>query len=314
MTVERNDLTLRPLTGPEELPLFTRLPYQTNDQFAADLAEGRRRPSWMWVALRGDRLVARAAWWSRPHHDAPFLLDVFDLDDTAPDRLDAGTRLLRAAMAEVVPPGAPIPEYTRFVPPDWRESPGPRRMVEERRSVLEDLGARPLVERLRMEWRRGGPVPEPDGRLVFRPVGDAEELIGLMADVLNGTLDAHGRADLTRMPARAAAEAQYEDELTGYPSPREWWRIATLPDGEPVGFVIPAHNGYNPAIAYIGVRPAHRGRGYVDEILGEGTRVLAAEGVDRIRASTDVGNTPMAKAFARAGYPVYEHQLDMTWG
>ncbi|MGI5228508.1 GNAT family N-acetyltransferase [Actinoallomurus sp. CA-142502] len=313
MTVERNDLTLRPLTGPDELPLFTRLPYRTNDELAADLAEGRRRPSWMWMALRGDRLIARAAWWSRPHQDTPLLLDVFDLDDDAPDRLDAGARLLRTAMAEVVPPGAPIPEYIRFVPPDWRESPGPRRAAEERRSVVESLGARPLVERLRMEWRRGGPVPEPGGRLAFRPVGDTEELIGLMTEVLDGTLDAHGRADLTRMPARAAAEAHYEDELARYRSPREWWRIATLPDGDPVGFVVPAHNGYNPVIAYIGVRPAHRGRGYVDEILGEGTRVLAAQGVDRIRASTDVGNTPMAKAFARAGYPAFEHQLDMTW-
>jgi hypothetical protein len=29
-------------------------------------------------------------------------------------------------------------------------------------------------------------------------------------------------------------------------SPREWWRIATLVDGEPVGFVTPARNAYNP--------------------------------------------------------------------
>ena len=59
--------------------------------------------------------------------------------------------------------------------------------------------------------------------------------------------------------------------------------------------------------------PAFRGKGYVDDVLAEGTRILAAQGVPRIRAATDVGNAPMAKAFARAGYATFERQLDMTW-
>ena len=37
------------------------------------------------------------------------------------------------------------------------------------------------------------------------------------------------------------------------------------------------------------------------------------EGVPRIRASTDVANAPMARAFARAGYVTSERRLDMTW-
>ena len=134
-----------------------------------------------------------------------------------------------------------------------------------------------------------------------------------MTLVLDGTLDAHGRDDLTRMTARAAAEEQYRTELERYASPHEWWRIATLPDGEPVGFVIPAHNGYNPIIAYLGVTPAHRGHGYIHDILATGTRLLADQGVPRIRASTDVGNAPMAAAFAKAGYVTFERQIDMTW-
>jgi ribosomal protein S18 acetylase RimI-like enzyme len=313
LTLERNDLTLRPISGRDELDLFTRLSYAVDDELADDLADGRRRPEWMWVALRGDRLVARAAWWARPRHDTPHVLDVFDLHAEAPDRVEAGVRLLTTAMAEVLAPGARPPEYSRFLTPGWREDPALRRSVEERMTVLERLGAQLFVERLRIEWRPGTPVPAPSGRLAFRPVGDAEELIGLMTEVLDGTLDAHSRDDLTRMPAREAAVTQYEEELAGYDSPRGWWRIATLPDGEPVGFVIPAYNAYNPIIAYIGVRPAHRGKGHVDEILGEGTRVLAAEGVPRIRASTDLGNVPMARAFRRAGYVAFEHQIDMTW-
>jgi hypothetical protein len=289
--MEPHDLTLRPISGRDELRLFTGLTYTTDDEFEDDLAEGRRRPEWMWIALRGDRLVARAAWWTRPGREEPLLLDVFDLDAETPDRVETGVRLLRTAMAEVVARDARPPQYTRFVAPSWRDEPL-REPVEDRMAALETLGARLFVERLRLEWWPGTPVRASSGRLRFRPVGDAEELIALMTDVLDGTLDAHGRDDLTRMPPREAAVGQYEDELARYDSPR---------------------NPYNAIIAYVGVRPAHRGNGHVDELLGEGTRVLAAEGVPRVRASTDLGNVPMARAFERAWYVAFEHQIDMTW-
>ncbi|WP_424533062.1 GNAT family N-acetyltransferase [Sphaerisporangium viridialbum] len=312
MTAVQHDLTMRPITGRAELDLFRRLPYGLNDELAADLDSGRRHPHWMWVALRGDRLVARVAWWSRSGDATPFLLDVFDLADD-PDRVDIGVRLLTAAMAEVVPEGTRPPEYGRYVPPDWRDDAVARRAVEDRAAAVERTGARLFVERLRLEWRPGTPVQAPSGRLEFRRVRGRDELVALMAQVLEGTLDAHSRDDMTRMPAGQAAAQQYEDELMGYASPRDWWRIATLPGGEPVGFVIPAHNSYNPIIAYIGVVPAHRGNGYVGEILAEGTRVLAAEDVPRIRASTDTGNVPMARAFERAGYVNFERELNFTW-
>ncbi|MGH3657981.1 MAG: GNAT family N-acetyltransferase, partial [Micromonosporaceae bacterium] len=112
---------------------------------------------------------------------------------------------------------------------------------------------------------------------------------------------------------RSAAVRHYTEELARYSSPRAWWRIATLPDGEPVGFVIPARNPYHPIIAYLGVLPAHRGNGYIDDILAEGTRILAQLDVPRIRASTDLGNTPMAAAFHRAGYVTFERTIAMTW-
>jgi RimJ/RimL family protein N-acetyltransferase len=133
-----------------------------------------------------------------------------------------------------------------------------------------------------------------------------------MTLVLDGTLDAHSRDELARMSARQAAEEQYHDELERYSSPHEWWRIATVRDGEPVGFVIPADNG-KPIIAYLGVVPAHRGHGYVHDLLAAGTGLLAAHNVPRIRATTDVGNTPMAAAFALAGYVTVERQIDMVW-
>ncbi|MGW1107810.1 GNAT family N-acetyltransferase [Streptomyces sp. NPDC002540] len=316
MSPAPRELTVRPLRGPQELELFCRLSYVLDDELAEDLESGRRRPEWMWVALRGERVVARIAWWSRDG-EAPLLLDFFDLDDTLPEpeRGEAGLRLLEEATAAVVPGGAPRPEYGRFVPPDWREDPAARDVVEARIRVMERSGARMLVERLRLEWRAGTPVPADSGRLRFRPVGGRDDLLSLMTSVMEGTLDAHGRADLASgLSAREAAEKHYDEELAGYTTPREWWRVAELPGGEPVGFVIPARNSYNPVIAYIGVTPARRGRGYIDELLAEGTRVLAAQdGVERIRAATDLGNVPMAKSFERLGYVNFGRSFDMVW-
>lgn len=313
MTVVQNDLTMRPIAGCEELNLFSRLPYVLNEELADDLAVGRRRPEWMWVALRGDHLLARVAWWGRTGDDAPFLLDIFDIDDSSADRVDVGVRLLRTAMAEVVPAGTRPPEYIRDVPADWREHETTRRVVEDRMVALERTGASLFVERLRFEWRPGTPLLDPTGRLRFRPIRDTEELLALMTLVLDGTLDAHNRADLTRMSAREAAVKHFEGELARYRSPRDWWRVATLPDGAPVGFVTPARNDYNPIIGYLAVLPEHRGNGYIDEILADGTRILNAQNVPRIRAATDLGNFPMANAFQRVGYVNFERTINMTW-
>jgi ribosomal protein S18 acetylase RimI-like enzyme len=309
------DVTVRPITGPEDLSLFMRLPYVLNEELTDDLAEGRRRPEGMWVALRGERLIARAAWWSSSGADAPALLDVLDIDDDSrdPDRAEVAVHMLRTAIAATIPSEARAPDYVRFVPPAWREDVATRQAVEDRLAAVAHTGARLFVERLRLEWRPGTTIRAADERLRFRPVNDDEELLVLLTAVLDGTLDAHSRADLVRMSPREAAVSQYEDEFAGYSSPREWWRVATLENGDPVGFVIPARNDYNPVIAYLAVLPQHRGHGYVDAILAEGTRVLAVQDVPRIRAATDLGNTPMASAFRRAGWVNFERAIHMTW-
>ncbi|MFD9034027.1 GNAT family N-acetyltransferase [Streptomyces sp. NPDC059567] len=308
---------LRPLSGPEELGLFCRLSYVLDHELEDDLATGRRVPAWMWVALRGDRVLARISWWTTKEGGEPLALDFFDLDPelAAEERAEVGLRLLETATAAVVPVGTARPEFGRFMPADWRELPETRARLETLFGVLERSGARPLVERLRLEWLPGTPVPEPTGRLEFRPVRDREDLVALMTPVMEGTLDAHGQADLASgLSPRAAAEQHYDEEFAHYASPREWWQVAQLPEtGEPVGFVVPARNNYHHTIAYIGVLPAHRGKGYIDDILAEGTRVLAGQDVPRIRAATDLGNVPMANAFARTGYATFERAINFVW-
>jgi hypothetical protein len=114
--LHQHDLTLRPITGPDELDLFNSLPYVLNDEVGDDLAAGRRRPEWLWLALRGDRVVARAGWWSRAGDRHPLVMDIFDIDDGTDD----GVQLLKTALAAVVPADATPPEYSRFLPADWR--------------------------------------------------------------------------------------------------------------------------------------------------------------------------------------------------
>ena len=192
------------------------------------------------MALRDGRLAARAGWWARPGDEYPRALDILDLDDSGhPETVDIAARLLSTAMAEVVPEGTQPPDYLRFLDPDWREAPATRQATEDRMAAAAQTGARLFVERLRLEWRPGTPVPAPTGRLTFRPVTDPDELLALMTEVMDGTLDAHDRDDLTRMPPREAAAEHYNEELAQYTSPRDWWRIAELPGGEPVGFVHP---------------------------------------------------------------------------
>jgi len=304
-----DDLIIRPIAGVTELERFNFVPYVLNGEIAGDLAGGRRVPGWLWLAERDGRPVARVAWWGRAGDDAPLLMDIFDVDDDLPEaeRVAIGERLVRTALPEVVS-GRP-PQYLRFVPADWQDDPA---AVRARMTALERTGARPFVERLRLEWRAGTPVPEPDGRLEFRGT-DRGELVGLMTRVLDGTLDAHSRADLAGKPAAQVAAEHYDEEFARYSSPMEWHRVGVRADGAPVGFVVPARNPYNAIIAYLGVLPEHRGHGYADALLAAGTRLLAAEDVPRIRASTDVGNTPMAAAFARTGYVDFEHEIDMTW-
>lgn len=94
------------MTGRGELDLFCQLPYALNEELAGDLDCGRRRPERMWMALRGDQLVARLAWWARQKDGAPVLLDVFDFDDATDERgcVNVGVMLLETAIAEVFRP------------------------------------------------------------------------------------------------------------------------------------------------------------------------------------------------------------------
>jgi RimJ/RimL family protein N-acetyltransferase len=272
-----------------------------------------RRPAWTYLALRDGALIGRAVWWGWASSELPILTDTLELADSLTDgfeRLAVGTALAGAGFAALVPPGEDR-LVVCWVPAGWRSGPEAPAILEKL-AMWTGAGARLLVERLDLLWVRGDPVPPPSDRLQFRPVDD-ETLVGLVARCGDGSLDAHTAQRRARTGREATAQFEVE-EMRDFPGPREWWRAAYTPDGEPVGFLLPTVAGSRHAVGYLGVVPEHRGRGYVNSLLGECTRFLAVEqGAERIVTNTDVSNVPMAAAFARAGYSdTGRHRIDLV--
>jgi RimJ/RimL family protein N-acetyltransferase len=311
-----SDLTLRPLE-PGELDRFLALDAPgapsfgpPGRDFLATAAQHHYRPEWTWIAERSDRVVARAAWWGSPDDDHPYALDWFDLGADR-DRVGIGAELLRRAHGTLCTAEGATPEYHLFLPPDWRDRPEVRGPAEERIDAAVQGGLQPFVERLRIEWAASAGVPASSGRLTFAPVPDEDALVHLLAQINDGTLDAHARRDLDQHGVERAARIQLEG-MTWMPSPPDWWRVGSTSDGAVVGLVMPSRNYDAWVIGYIGVVPEQRGRGYVDDLLAEGTALLAAQGAEVIKADTDTGNGPMAAAFARAGYQVTARRIVMS--
>ena len=311
------DVTIRSLAA-GELHLFDTLVLDgpafgpPDRDYLATAADHHYRPEWTWVAQRGNRVVARAAWWGGPDDAHPVALDWFDLGPEG-DRVEVGARLLRRAheSGAVHAADGSLAQFHLFLPPDGLDRPEIRAAVEERIAAAEQAGLCLFVERLRLEWDRSAGMPASSGRLRFGPAPGDPALLDLLERINVGTLDAHARRDLDRQGPAAAARIQLDD-MSWMPAPRSWWRTASTRDGELVGLVMPSRNYQFPVIGYIGVVPEQRGHGYVDDLLAEGTAVLAAEGAEVIRADTDAGNAPMAASFARAGYRVVGRRIVMT--
>jgi GNAT superfamily N-acetyltransferase len=299
------DLVIRPLTEGEE-SLFESLADPALVGFGAfgarytDMAaRGEYRPEWTWVALHQGTVVARAAWWGGPEDDAPAALDWFDFTDP-----DAAVQLLRAAPLRA--------EYSLRLPAGWRDDPAVSQAAQARMAAAQAAGLTFLVERYNYRWTPECGVPAGSGRLAFRPEPDDSVILDVFQRVHRGTLDAHARRAIAASGLDAAAREDL-DLLRWMPSPRGWWRLACTPGGDLVGFIAPCRNYSDPVVGYVAVVPEQRGHGYAYDLLAEATRLLMAEGADRIVASTDVTNTPMAATFAKAGYPVAQHRVDLVY-
>lgn len=262
--------------------MFDQFPEPARSQLATAFDEGRTRPEWCFTEG-----AARLAFWA-PYRDAdPVITWQFE---PGPDP-DLAAGLLRRALSEM---GLDKMIHDISLKPGL--TPVVDRAVEHQ--ALLGAGFAMEVERLMLEWAAGSDVPVDPGRLTYRPARglDAATVLDLLVRISEGSLDYDTQVELATAGAEHEARWMYDDLVNRKGKP-DWFVVGYLGD-DPVGLVAPDDH----SIAYIGVVPEHRGHGYVNDLLAKGTATLAETGVGRIVAATDVGNTPTANAFLRAGY------------
>jgi len=298
-------LVIRPLTEGEE-SLFESLDDPAlvgfgafGDRYSDMAARGDYRPEWTWIALRDGTVVARAAWWGGPDDDVPRELDWFDFTEP-----EAAVRLLHTAPHRTL--------YSLRLPPCWRDDAAVSEAAQARITAAREAGLQFLVERYRYEWTPECGEPAVPARLEFRPEPNDAVILDVFRRVHRSTLDAHTRRTIAASGLDAAAQEDL-DYLRRMPGPREWWRLGYTAGGDLAGLAAPTRNYTEPVVGYIAVVPEQRGHGYAYDLLAEATRLLAAEGADRIVASTDITNLPMAATFAKAGYQVAQHRIDFVY-
>lgn len=282
------------------------------DRLRRDFADGRMRTEWSWLVEIDGVLAGRALWWGRPDAARPLALDALDLAEGVDEPAVVAAELLRTAHAALAERGVKVPrEYTLQLPRGWRQDAAASSAVGWRRDACRSNGLGEELERLQYAWTRvDGNVPAASSRVTLRP-GDDDEFLDLFSQVARGSLDVETQRALVEMGEQAQARDDLEFYL-GCPGEREWWRVALLGDGRVAGFAIPSATPYNRNVGYLGVLPAWRGQGLVDDLLGAVTRIHMEAGAETITATTDTGNAPMAAAFERAGYEITEVRLVLS--
>jgi RimJ/RimL family protein N-acetyltransferase len=309
---------VRPIR-PDELGVFAAVPGQDERNAAVRqyieqmIDSGAMRSDWCFVAEDAGQVVGSIGYWTLPASGIPldFVLLELPWED---DYLFSGRTLLHDTFPIMQELGAQTIEYVLDTPPMW---PQWQTHAEQRVTLLESVGFSLTRETLRFESRDSHPAGSGLQRLSYRSleeVGD-DAFIAALVQVSAGSLDRRTQQERDLHGAEQEASESFE-MLRQMEHEPGWWELAYTPGGDLVGLIMPAKNPTFATIGYIGVVPAQRGRGYVDDLLARGSATLRAAGFMLIRADTDVYNTPMARAFRRAGYVQFatrrEYGIDLT--
>ncbi len=298
---------------PAELPHLVQHP-QDPDRNAATtayltdlLAKGCTRPDWCLVAEHDGRLVGSVVLWTLPGSDRPSDVVLLEAPWDDPDPA-VGLALLDEAVARARTLGA---DEVGHVVDSPAQPPQFQRHLESRAELLGRAGFAQVRDGRRFRWVAGGELPATDPRLRFRSLAELgpEPFVELLSALLADTADARLAADVRRHGARKAAELLFEESMELRYEP-QWWEIGYDPAGSPAAVSLPAHNPSFPVIGFVGVSPAHRGKGYASSVVARGTRILAAHGATEIRGDCDAANLAMVKGFARSGYENFASRLE----
>ncbi|GAA0927407.1 GNAT family N-acetyltransferase [Nonomuraea longicatena] len=273
--------------------MFDQFPEPARSQLITAYDEGKTKPDWAF-----SEGGARVAFWA-PHRGAdPVVTRHFD---PGPNPAE-GADLLRHSLATL---GLTKIIHDIALPPGM--TPTIDRPVEH--DALMGAGFTLEVERLDLEWRAGTDLPSESGRLDYRPARQLPQpaLLDLLVRISHDSLDYDTQVELATVGAEQEARAMYADLINRRGKPD--WFVVGYAGEQAAGLVVPDDH----SIAYIGVVPEMRGRGYVADLLARGTRTLAEAGVAVISASTDVANKPTAAAFLAAGYSEVGRRFRYYW-
>lgn len=249
------------------------------------------RPEWFVAA--GD---SRAVLWTLPGGETPSHVVLIETDWGDP-HLVAGRALMAGVHELAARLGARELGHTIDSPP---VAPQFQDHTEARVALLEAAGYQLVRDGLR--WLLADPPTSAEGPLTFRTLTEVGEaaFVDAIAATFAGTPDSELTLDVERHGAREAARRYLEDHKALEHRP-EWFELGYAGD-ELAGVIMGARNPTSAVIAYVGVVPDQRGRGFAPALVRQGTARLAAAGATEIRGDCDRDNVAMARAFERAGY------------
>jgi RimJ/RimL family protein N-acetyltransferase len=305
---------VRPATD-SELPAMVRYPDDpernaaTREYLAGLLAKECTRPQWCLVAEDAGRLVGSVALWAFPGNDVPRDLILLEAPWSEPE-LRTGRALLAAAVDLARSLGATELGHVLDSPV---QGPQFQRHPERRTELLQLAGFEATRDGRRFRRTAGPALPPADPRLTFRALPEVGRgpFIDLLELLLADTADAALAADVKQHGLRRAAEILFA-EMEEFDYDPAWWELGYDADGTPATIGLPARSPAFPVIGFVGVSPAHRGKGYAASVVARGTRHLARSGADEIRGDCDAANLAMVKAFQRAGYENFANRLEFA--
>jgi RimJ/RimL family protein N-acetyltransferase len=277
----------------------------TQQAYLKTLLEQRcTRPEWM--VADGD---SRAVLWTSPGGEAPSHVVLIETD-WGDRHLVAGRALMARVHELAARLGAEELAHTVDsppVPPQLQEHP------EARIALLEATGYELVRDGLR--WLHAAPAATTDeGPLTFRALPEVGEaaFVDAIAATFQGTPDAELTLEVERHGATEAARRYLEDHEALEHRP-EWFELGYAGD-ELAGVIMGARNPTSAVIAYVGVVPDQRGRGFAAPLVRRGTQRLAAAGATEVRGDCDRDNVAMARAFERAGYARFARRRSFRHG
>jgi RimJ/RimL family protein N-acetyltransferase len=259
-----------------------------------------------WVIVDGQ---SRAVLWTLPGGEVPSHVVLIETEWEDPE-LRAGRALMTRVHELAARLGAEELGHTIDSPP---VAPQHQEHPEARIALLEATGYALVRDGLR--WLLTAPeTVAADGPLTFRTLPDVGEdaFVDAIAATFTGTPDAELTLDIESHGAREAARRYLEDHKALDHRP-EWFELGYAGE-ELAGVIMGARNPTSAVVAYVGVVPEQRGRGYAPALVRRGTQRLAAAGATEIRGDCDRDNVAMARAFERTGYVQFARRRSFRHG